>query len=69
MVEAGMPVNAALQAATYNAAKVLGSSEVGQIKQGYFADIVAMPQDPNQDIHTTEKVSFVMKNGVVYKQP
>ncbi|HWS40114.1 MAG TPA: amidohydrolase family protein [Arenimonas sp.] len=69
MVEAGMPVNAALQAATYNAAKVLGSSEVGQIKQGYFADIVAMPQDPNQDINTTEKVSFVMKNGVVYKQP
>jgi imidazolonepropionase-like amidohydrolase len=48
---------------------VLGSNEVGQIKQGYFADIVAMPQDPNQDIKATERVSFVMKNGVIYKQP
>lgn len=69
MVEAGMPVNAALQAATFNAAKVLGSNEVGQIKAGYFADIVAMPLDPNQDIKATEQVSFVMKNGVIYKQP
>jgi imidazolonepropionase-like amidohydrolase len=69
MVEAGMPVNAALQAATYNAAKVLGSTEVGQIKSGFFADIVAMPTDPNQDIKATEQVSFVMKNGVIYKQP
>jgi imidazolonepropionase-like amidohydrolase len=69
MVEGGMPVNAALQTATYNAARVLGSSEVGQIKQGYFADIVAMPQDPNQDISVTERVSFVMKDGVIYKQP
>jgi imidazolonepropionase-like amidohydrolase len=69
MVEAGMPVNAALQTATYNAAKVLGSNDVGQIKAGYYADIVAMPSDPNDDIHVTEKVSFVMKNGVIYKQP
>jgi imidazolonepropionase-like amidohydrolase len=69
MVEAGMPVNAALQAATYNAAKVLSSTEVGQIKSGFFADIVAMPTDPNQDIKATEQVSFVMKNGVIYKQP
>lgn len=68
MVEGGMPVNSALQAATYNAAKALGADDVGQIKAGYFADIVAMTIDPNQDIHTTEKVSFVMKNGVVYKQ-
>ncbi|HWR96081.1 MAG TPA: amidohydrolase family protein [Arenimonas sp.] len=69
MVEGGMPVNTALQTATYNAAQVLGSTEVGQIKQGYFADIVAMPQDPNQDIKATERVTFVMKNGVIYKQP
>ncbi|MBP6533874.1 MAG: amidohydrolase family protein [Arenimonas sp.] len=69
MVEGGMPVNTALQTATFNAAQVLGSTEVGQIKQGYFADIVAMPQDPNQDIKATERVSFVMKNGVIYKQP
>ncbi len=69
MVEGGMPVNIALQTATFNAAQVLGSNEVGQIKLGYFADIVAMPQDPNQDIKVTERVSFVMKNGVIYKQP
>ena len=69
MVEGGMPVNAALQSATYNAAIVLGATDVGQIKPGYYADIVAMPQDPNQDIHATERVSFVMKNGVIYKQP
>ena len=69
MVEAGMPVNAALQTATFSAARVLGSNDVGQIKQGYFADIVAMPQDPNQDISVTERVSFVMKDGVIYKQP
>ena len=69
MVEGGMPVNAALQSATYNAAIVLGATDVGQIKPGYYADIVAMPQDPNQDIKATERVSFVMKNGVIYKQP
>ncbi len=34
-----------------------------------YADIVAMPQDPNQDINVTERVSFVMKDGVIYKQP
>ena len=69
MVEGGMPVNAALQSATYNAAIVLGATDVGQLKPGYYADIVAMPQDPNQDIKATERVSFVMKNGVIYKQP
>ena len=69
MVEAGMPVNSALQTATYSAAKALGADDVGQIKAGFYADIVAMPSDPNSDIHVTEKVSFVMKNGVVYKQP
>lgn len=69
MVDAGMPINQALQSATFNAAKALGSNDVGQIKVGYMADIVAMPSDPNQDIHVTEKVSFVMKDGVIYKQP
>lgn len=69
MVDAGMPVNVALQSATYNAANVMGASDVGQIKTGYFADIVAMPSDPNNDIHVTENVSFVMKDGVIYKQP
>lgn len=69
MVDAGMPVNIALQSATYNAAMVLGASEVGQIKTGYMADIVAFPMDASQDIRSTERVSFVMKDGVIYKQP
>ncbi len=69
MVEAGMPVNAALQSATFNAAQALGASDIGQIKPGFLADIIALPSDPNQDIRSTERVSFVMKAGVVYKQP
>ncbi|MBP7891541.1 MAG: amidohydrolase family protein, partial [Arenimonas sp.] len=69
MVEAGMPVNTALQTATFNAAKVLGADDIGQIKPGFFADIVAMPGDPGEDIRVTERVAFVMKDGVIYKQP
>ncbi len=69
MVDAGMPVNIALQSATYNAAIVLGASDVGQIKTGYMADVVAFPMDASQNIHSTERVSFVMKDGVIYKQP
>lgn len=69
MVEAGIPASYALQAATLNAAKVIGSTDIGQIKTGMYADIVAMIKDPTQDINTTLNVAFVMKNGVIYKQP
>ena len=69
MVEAGMPASYALQAATFNAAKVIGSTDIGQIKPGMYADIVAMSKDPTQDINTTLNVAFVMKDGVIYKQP
>ena len=69
MVEAGMPAAYALQAATFNAAKAIGSADIGQIKPGMYADIVAMPKDPTQDISTTLNVAFVMKGGVVYKGP
>jgi imidazolonepropionase-like amidohydrolase len=69
MVEAGMPASYALQAATFNAAKVIGSTDIGQIKPGMYADIVAMSKDPTQDINTTLNVAFVMKDGVVYKGP
>lgn len=68
MVEAGMPASYALQAATFNAAKVIGSTDIGQIKPGMYADIVAMSKDPTQDINTTLNVVFVMKDGVIYKQ-
>ncbi len=69
MVQGGMPVNSALQSATYNAALVLGASDVGQIKTGFMADVVAFPMDASQDIRSTERVSFVMKDGLIYKQP
>ena len=69
MVEAGMPAAAALQAATINAAQLLGVSDQGVIEAGTRADIVAMPGDPLADINAVLKVDFVMKDGVVYRSP
>jgi len=66
MVEAGMPAAAALQAARFNAAEVLGASDLGQIAPGFHADVVAVSGNPLSDIKLTEAVSFVMKDGVVY---
>jgi imidazolonepropionase-like amidohydrolase len=66
MVEAGMPAAAALQAATYNAAEVLGAQDLGQIAPGFRADVVAVPGNPLDDIALTSKVSFVMKDGAVF---
>jgi len=69
MVEwGGMTPMASLTAGTMGGAKLLGwDSKVGSIAAGKFADIVAVPGDPLQDIHVTEHVSFVMKGGVIYK--
>jgi imidazolonepropionase-like amidohydrolase len=67
MVEAGMPANIALQAATYNAAQVLSAKDLGQIDDGFRADIIAVDGDPTRNIELTGQVSFVMKDGVVYK--
>ena len=70
MVEAGMPATFALQAATWNAARVLGAeTEQGAIEPGMRADIVAMPGDPSADINAVLKVDFVMKDGKVHRQP
>jgi imidazolonepropionase-like amidohydrolase len=69
MVEwGGMTPIAALTAGTMGGAKLLGwDSKVGSLAAGKLADIVAVPGDPLQDIHATEHVSFVMKDGVIYK--
>lgn len=68
MVEAGMPAMTAIQCATITAAKVLrAETELGQLKPGFMADIVAVDGDPTVNVKTLEKVLFVMKNGVVYK--
>jgi imidazolonepropionase-like amidohydrolase len=69
MVEwGGMTPMQALTAGTMGGAKLLGwESNVGSIAAGKYADIVAVPGDPLQDIHATEHVTFVMKGGVIYK--
>jgi imidazolonepropionase-like amidohydrolase len=70
MVEAGMPTLVAIQSATWNTAQLLGvTSTLGAIEAGKFADIVAVPGNPESDINKMLQVAFVMKNGVVYKGP
>ena len=70
MVGAGMTPMQTLVAATSTAAKLLGwEDRVGTLAAGKLADIVAVPGDPTKDIAVTERVGFVMKGGVIYKEP
>lgn len=69
MVEAGMPAMETIQSATVTNAKILGmEDQLGQLKVGFLADIVAVDEDPTKNISTMENVVFVMKNGKIYKQ-
>jgi imidazolonepropionase-like amidohydrolase len=69
MAEAGMPVMAAIRAATIVPARYLGVDDrLGSVEAGKLADIVAVPGDPLADVHVLERVSFVMKEGVIYKR-
>jgi imidazolonepropionase-like amidohydrolase len=69
MVKYGMSPLAVLQADLLNGAKLLGwDGQIGALEAGYFADIVAVPGDPLQDISALRNVSFVMKGGVIYKK-
>ena len=64
----GLKPAAAIRAATIDAAELLGlSGQVGDIKAGFFADIIAVPGNPLSDIGTLERVTFVMKSGRVIK--
>jgi imidazolonepropionase-like amidohydrolase len=68
MVRYGMTPLAVLQADYLNGPRILTwQNEVGQLKPGYFADVVAVPGNPLKDITAVEHVRFVMKGGVVYK--
>ncbi len=68
MVKYGMTPLAAIQAGVRNGAKLLGwDDQIGALKPGYFADVIAVPGDPLKDIDVLTKVSFVMKGGVVYR--
>ena len=69
MVKYGMPPLAVLQSDLLNGAGLLGwQGQIGVLKPGYFADVIAVPGNPLQDISALEHVSFVMKGGVVYKE-
>lgn len=68
MVKLGMTPTQALQAGTANAAELMGwSDRVGSIRQGKWADIVAVKGNPLADVGLLKHVEFVMKDGVVYK--
>jgi imidazolonepropionase-like amidohydrolase len=68
MVEGGMPAIDALLCAMQVNAEILGMGDkLGSIEAGKLADIVAVNEDPTKNIKTMEKVTFVMKDGVIYK--
>ena len=69
MTEAGIPATYALQSATIHAATVLGVDDQGVIEVGKRADIIALPGDPVADISDVMGVDFVMKDGLVYREP
>ena len=69
MVNYGMPALDALKSATSVAGRVLRmETQIGQVKPGFFADLIAVDGDPTKDISSLRRVKFVMKNGTVYKQ-
>ena len=69
MVEAGMPAMEAIKSATIVPAAILGMSDkIGTLEAGKLADIVAVDDNPLKNIATMATVSFVMKDGVVYRE-
>jgi imidazolonepropionase-like amidohydrolase len=68
MVEAGMHAKEAIQAATITNAKLLGmENSLGQLKESFLADIIAVDENPLLNIKTLENVIFVMKDGFIFK--
>jgi imidazolonepropionase-like amidohydrolase len=68
MVEYGMKPMDVLRSATSVNADVFGLKNLGNIKAGYLADLVAVSSDPVQDLKTVKTANFVMKDGIIYKQ-
>ncbi len=68
MVAAGMPVLDTVVAATSGNARIL-NLDVGRVKSGHFADLIAVQGDPTHEIAALRRVEFVMKEGTVYKSP
>lgn len=70
MVEAGMPPAEAIRSATISSAQLLGvEDELGQIKPGFIADVIAVEGNPLADVTRLESVSFVMRDGEVFHAP
>jgi imidazolonepropionase-like amidohydrolase len=68
-VDAGVSADDIVRAMTINAARLLGVDNArGFLKPGYAADIIAAPENPEENVQTLKKVTFVMKDGYVYKQ-
>ena len=69
MDEIGIPAEYSIKSATITNAKLLNMENlIGQIKKGFYADIIATDKSPTEDISTLKNVIFVMKNGEVYKK-
>jgi imidazolonepropionase-like amidohydrolase len=61
------PVDALLSATSVDADLLGVANKLGSLEKGKFADVIAMPGDPTNDIRATEKVFFVMKDGKIIK--
>jgi len=69
MVKYGMPPAEVLKADLIHGARLLDwEGKIGELKPGYFADVIAVPGNPLEDISVLKSVKFVMKDGVVYKK-
>jgi imidazolonepropionase-like amidohydrolase len=69
MVSFGMNPMAALRSATSVNSELLGMDHrIGTLEAGKLADVIAMPGDPTEDITATERVNFVMRDGVIVKR-
>ena len=70
MVKYGMTPLAAIRAGTLNGAALLGwRGQIGALRPGYFADVIAVAGDPLRDISVLKNVTFVMKGGVIWRRP
>ena len=69
MADRGLTAIDALRAGTINAAELLGVEDRGELTVGKFADVVAVPGNPLENVRATEAVVFVMKGGKIYRKP